>query len=195
MCVWQGKRTKLLTTVAFDKQFPDDEACFAHRFAVRFGQGFACPSFDHPSSWYRTKAERAYSCQWCHLTGGTPFEQTRTQGLVWFYAVHLFTTTRHDVRLEPCKGSLRPECSGLSAPCRRVRTHGFSASMFDFRLKIRLRQRTRNDRKIQLGLFLFRHLPNRAAISMLSQHRMRRRPAPGLALRMQHWWSLAGSNR
>jgi transposase len=93
--------TKPLTTAAFFKQFPDDEACLAHLFAVRFGQGFACPSCERPSNWYRIKAERAYSCQWCghhlHPTVGTPFEQTRTPLQLWFYAVHLFTTTRHGV--------------------------------------------------------------------------------------------------
>ena len=92
---------KQLTTTQFFRQFPDDEACLAHLFAVRFGQGFACPSCERPSRWYRIKAERAYSCQWCghhlHPTVGTPFEQTRTPLQLWFYAVHLFTTTRHGV--------------------------------------------------------------------------------------------------
>ena len=68
---------------------------------VRFGQGFPCPSCERPSRWSRIKAERAYSCQWCghhlHPTVGTPFEQTRTSLQLWFYAIHLFTTTRHGV--------------------------------------------------------------------------------------------------
>ena len=38
---------------------------------------------------------------WCghhlHPTVGTPFEQTRTPLQLWFYAIHLFTTTRHGV--------------------------------------------------------------------------------------------------
>jgi transposase len=92
---------KQLTTTQFFKQFPDDETCLSHLFEVRFGQGFACPSCERPSNWYRIKAERAYSCQWCghhlHPTVGTPFEQTRTPLQLWFYAIHLFTTTRHGV--------------------------------------------------------------------------------------------------
>jgi transposase len=92
---------KQLTTTQFFKQFPDDETCLQHLFSVRFGQGFACPSCERPSNWYRIKAERAYSCQWCghhlHPTVGTPFEQTRTPLQLWFYAIHLFTTTRHGV--------------------------------------------------------------------------------------------------
>ena len=93
--------TKPLTTAQFFKQFPTDEACLEHLFAVRFGQRFACPSCERQSKWFRIKAERAYSCQWCghhlHPTVGTPFEQTRTSLQSWFYAVHLFTTTRHGV--------------------------------------------------------------------------------------------------
>lgn len=93
--------TKPLTTAQFFKAFPDDEACLAHLFDVRFGQGFACPKCERPSKWFRIKAERAYSCQFCghhlHPTVGTPFEQTRTPLQLWFYAIHLFTMTRHGV--------------------------------------------------------------------------------------------------
>src|SRR3569623_50358 len=92
---------KPLTTTQFFRQFPDDETCLTHLFNVRFGQGFTCPSCERPSNWYRIKAERAYSCQWCghhlHPTVGTPFEQTRTPLQLWFYAIHLFTTKRHGV--------------------------------------------------------------------------------------------------
>ncbi|MCC4234153.1 IS1595 family transposase [Sphingobium soli] len=89
------------TIAQFFKQFPDDEACLNHLFEIRFGQGFECPSCERPSNWYRIKAERAYSCQWCghhlHPTVGTPFEQTRTPLQLWFYAIFLFTTTRNGV--------------------------------------------------------------------------------------------------
>jgi transposase len=85
----------------FFKQFPDDEACLQHLFNVRFGQGFECPSCGRASKWFRIKAERAYSCQFCghhlHPTVGTPFEQTRTPLQLWFYAIYLFTTTRNGV--------------------------------------------------------------------------------------------------
>ncbi|MGE0284479.1 MAG: IS1595 family transposase [Rhizobiaceae bacterium] len=93
--------TKPLTTTQFFRQFPDDETCLRHLFDVRFGQGHTCPSCERPSRWYRIKAERAYSCQFCghhlHPTVGTPFEKTRTPLQLWFYAIHLFTTTRHGV--------------------------------------------------------------------------------------------------
>jgi transposase len=93
--------TKPQNIAQFFKQFPTDEACLQHLFEVRFGQGFECPSCERASKWFRIKAERAYSCQFCghhlHPTVGTPFEQTRTPLQLWFYAIYLFTTTRHGV--------------------------------------------------------------------------------------------------
>ena len=93
--------TKPQTIAQFFKRFPNDEVCLNHLFEVRFGQGFECPSCERPSNWYRIKAERAYSCQWCghhlHPTVGTPFEKTRTPLQSWFYAIFLFTTTRNGV--------------------------------------------------------------------------------------------------
>ncbi len=93
--------TKPQTIAHFFRQFPDDEACLTHLFDIRFGQGYECPSCKRPSNWYRIKAERAYSCQWCghhlHPTVGTPFQQTRTPLQLWFYAIFLFTTTRNGV--------------------------------------------------------------------------------------------------
>jgi transposase len=93
--------TKPLTTAQFFRKFPDDETCLQHLFDVRFGDGFECPKCERASKWFRIKAERAYSCQWCghhlHPTVGTPFEKTRTSLQLWFYAIHLFTTTRHGV--------------------------------------------------------------------------------------------------
>ncbi len=89
------------TITQFFKQFPDDETCLQHLFDVRFGQGHVCSSCKRPSNWYRIKAERAYSCQWCghhlHPTVGTPFEKSRTSLQLWFYAIWLFTTTRNGV--------------------------------------------------------------------------------------------------
>ncbi len=89
------------TIAAFFKRFPDEETCLRHLFEARFGQDFSCPKCARPSKWFRIKAERAYSCQWCghhlHPTVGTPFEKTRTPLQLWFYAIFLFTTTRNGV--------------------------------------------------------------------------------------------------
>ena len=90
-----------LTIREFNRQFPNDEACLTHIFESRFGQGHVCPKCERSAKWSRMTAARAYACQWCghhiHPTAGTPFEDTRTPLQLWFYAIYLFTTSRHGV--------------------------------------------------------------------------------------------------
>lgn len=90
-----------VTIVEFFQRFPDDEACLTQVFDARFGQGHACPNCERAAKWYRIKATRAFACQWCgwhlHPTAGTLFEDTRTPLRLWFYAIYLFTTSRHGV--------------------------------------------------------------------------------------------------
>lgn len=85
----------------FFQQFPDDNTCLEHLFNLKYGQGFECPKCEKSAKWYPLKSQRAYSCQWCghhiHPTVGTLFESSRTPLQLWFYAIYLFTTTRHGV--------------------------------------------------------------------------------------------------
>ena len=89
------------TVQTFFKRFPDDESCLSHLFETRFGQGHTCPKCQKSAKWYRIKAERAYSCQWCghhlHPTVGTPFAKSRTSLQLWFFAIFLFTKSRNGV--------------------------------------------------------------------------------------------------
>jgi transposase len=89
------------TIAEFFERFPDDDACLAQVFESRYGQGYVCPNCQRSAKWYKIKATRAYVCQWCgwhiHPTSGTLFEDTRTPLRLWFYAIYLFTTTRHGV--------------------------------------------------------------------------------------------------
>ncbi len=90
-----------ITVKEFFQQFQDDAACLDHLFNIRFGQGFKCLKCEREAQWYALKNVRAYVCQWCghhiHPTVGTPFEASRTSLQSWFFAIYLFTTTRHGV--------------------------------------------------------------------------------------------------
>lgn len=85
----------------FFQQFPTDEACLEHLFNVRFGQGHECPKCERAAKWYRLQSEQALSCQWCghhiHPMVGSIFEKSRTPLQLWFYAIFLFTTSKHGV--------------------------------------------------------------------------------------------------
>lgn len=91
-----------MTTVKdFFRRFPTDAACLRHLFDIRYGQGHECPKCRRAAKWYPLSDVRAYSCQWCghhlHPTAGTIFQDSRTSLQSWFYAIYLFTTTRHGV--------------------------------------------------------------------------------------------------
>lgn len=85
----------------FFKRYPDDQTCLQHLFDTRYGDGHACPKCERSAKWYPLTNEKAFSCQWCghhiHPMVGTIFAKSRTPLQMWFYAIFLFTTTRHGV--------------------------------------------------------------------------------------------------
>src|SRR5208337_2555552 len=85
----------------FFKQFPDDDACLAHLMKTRFGEKLNCPKCKRYAKFYKIKKQPLYVCQWCghhiHPMVGTPFENSHTPLQKWFYAMYLFTTSRHGV--------------------------------------------------------------------------------------------------
>lgn len=92
---------KSLTLHAFLKRFPDDNACLDHLMKLRYGFSLECPKCHKTGRFSRLQSELAYSCPWCghhvHPMQGTPFKRTHVPLHKWFYAIYLFTTTRHGV--------------------------------------------------------------------------------------------------
>ena len=90
-----------LTVTDFFRKYPTDDACLEHLWQVRFGNKVECEKCGKVGKFYRLKKEPAYSCPRCghhiHPMVGTPFERSRTPLQKWFYALYLFTTTRHGV--------------------------------------------------------------------------------------------------
>ncbi|MGF1631321.1 MAG: IS1595 family transposase [Kiloniellaceae bacterium] len=93
--------SKLITVQEFFRRFPDDDTCLDHLVMVRYGETADCPKCGKHGKFHRLRKEPAYSCQWCghhiHPMKDTPFERTRTPLQKWFYAIYLFTTSRHGV--------------------------------------------------------------------------------------------------
>ena len=90
-----------LTVTDFFRQFPTDDACLEHLWNVRFGDKVECEKCGKVGKFYRLRKEPAYSCPRCghhiHPMVGTPFAKSRTPLQKWFYAMYMFTTTRHGV--------------------------------------------------------------------------------------------------
>jgi transposase-like protein len=94
---------KSLTVKEFFVKFPDDDTCLLHVMDLRYGRQIVCPNQKcaKPTEFYKLAKRPAFSCKLCgfHIypCAGTPFERTRTPLQSWFYAIYLFTTSRHGV--------------------------------------------------------------------------------------------------
>ena len=92
--------SKPMPITEFMKLFPDDDACLEHLFKARFSQAHSCSKCGQNGLWKRLSKMPAYTCS-CgnhvHPMVGTPFHKSHTPLQKWFYAMYLFTTTRHGV--------------------------------------------------------------------------------------------------
>jgi transposase len=91
----------MFTVTDFFKRFPSDDACLDHLMKTRYGETLDCPKCGRHGRPARIAKILAYSCAWCghhiHPMVGTPFHKSRTPLQKWFYAMYLFTSTRHGV--------------------------------------------------------------------------------------------------
>ena len=92
---------KTVTVQRFFKQFPDDDSCLDHLMHKNHGETLDCPKCGKHGKFHRIKRHPAYKCAWCgyeiYPMKGTIFEGSHTPLQKWFYAIYLFTTTRHGV--------------------------------------------------------------------------------------------------
>ena len=88
------------TVLKFMEHFPDGDACLEHLFKTRFGEDPSCPKCGEVGKFRKLSKMSAYTCN-CghhiHPMVGTPFERSSTSLQKWFYAMYLFTTSRHGV--------------------------------------------------------------------------------------------------
>lgn len=92
---------KAFTVQDFFRRFPDDDTCLDHLIKIRHGNPLDCPKCGKHGQFSRVKKRPVYQCSWCgHQISpmqGTPFERSHTALQKWFYAMYLFTTSRHGV--------------------------------------------------------------------------------------------------
>ncbi len=121
----------MTTFYEFQKQFPDDEACLHHMMTARYGgTEFDCPKCGQHSKFYRLKRDRAYLCQHCkhHIypCAGTLMHRSRTPLHKWFYAMHLFSVSRHGVAAKELERQL-----GVTYKCAWRMAHQIRKYMAD----------------------------------------------------------------
>ena len=96
--------------VQFQEEYPNNDACLDKLMELRYGSSPICESCDRETKYHRITGRRAYACQFCgahvYPCVGTPFEKSSTDLYKWFYAMYLFTTTRHGVSAKELERSL-----------------------------------------------------------------------------------------
>ncbi len=89
-----------ITVQQFFAEFPNDDTCLAHLFKQRYGDNARCEPCGEVGKFRKLSKMPAYTCN-CghhiHPMVGTPFGGTRIPLQKWFYAMYLFTTSRHGV--------------------------------------------------------------------------------------------------
>jgi transposase len=92
---------KTFTIQEFFKRFPDDDSCLDHLMKLRYGEVLDCPKCGKNGRFTKITKMPAFQCAWCghhiHPMVGTAFERSSTPLQKWFYAMYLFTTSRHGV--------------------------------------------------------------------------------------------------
>ncbi len=106
----------------FFKQFPDDDACLDYLMAKRHGKALDCPKCGKHGKFHRVRRHPAYECAWCGYEifpmVGTIFHRSHTPLQKWFYAIYLFTTSRHGVPAKELQRQL-----GVSYPTALRMSH------------------------------------------------------------------------
>jgi len=112
---------------AFQKRFPDEDACLTHLMRTRFGERLTCFKCQKQATYYRVKARRSFECEHCgyqvYPTAGTPFEKTRTSLRDWFYVMFLFCTTRNGVAAKEVERQLGVTYKTAWRMCRLIRLY------------------------------------------------------------------------
>jgi transposase len=85
----------------FFREFPDDATCLEWLWRNRYsedGSHAECPSCERVRKFHKVSDRPAWDCDSCghhiHPTAGTIFHKSSTSLHLWFYAMHLLTSTR-----------------------------------------------------------------------------------------------------
>ena len=85
----------------FMREFPDDAACLEWLWRNRYsedGRYAYCPKCTKERPFHKVKERPAWDCDYCghhlHPLAGTIFHKSSTSLHLWFFAIHLMTSTR-----------------------------------------------------------------------------------------------------
>ena len=89
------------SVIDFMNRFPNDDACLDHLMEKNHGKKIDCPGCKKHGKFNKVTRDPAYSCSWCgykvYPMAGTIFHRSHVPLQKWFYAIYLFTTSRHGI--------------------------------------------------------------------------------------------------
>jgi len=113
----------------FLRDFPDDAACLDWLWRERFsvdGSHAECPSCERERKFHKVKDRPAWDCDSCghhlHPTAGTIFNKSSTSLHLWFYAMHLMTSTRCGISAKQMERELGVNYKTAARIMRLIRT-------------------------------------------------------------------------
>ena len=72
--------------ISFQRMFPDEAACAAWLFSMRWPEGFQCPGCGHDHGWALRAKAHTFECTSCHrqtsVTAGTILHGSKLAGRV-----------------------------------------------------------------------------------------------------------------
>ena len=118
----------MTTFYKFQRQFPDDDACLNHLMVTRYGGTETdCPKCGVFGKFYRMARERAYECQHCRYQlfpcAGTFMHRTHLPLHKWFFAMFLFSTSRHGVAAKELQRQLDVSYPTAWRMAHKIREH------------------------------------------------------------------------
>ena len=91
--------------LAFQRLFPDDDACAAWLMDMRWPDGFVCPSCSHDKGWALRGKAHTFECAGCRrqtsVTAGTIMHASKLALTVWFWAAYLMATHSNGIETVP----------------------------------------------------------------------------------------------
>lgn len=110
---------------AFNKRYPNDDACLAEIMRQRYGSMKECPQCGKAKKYHRVNGRRCYECQWCghqlYPTKGTIFEKTSVSLKSQFLVMYMMTATRSGVAAKEVERMLDISYNTAWKLCHRVR--------------------------------------------------------------------------
>ena len=98
------KQIHQLTSVQFDKRFPNEDACKAYLQSNRWPEGVRCPRCETDQVFVVSHKEHHWKCKQCDINGyrfsvlvGTIFENTNKPLRDWFRVMHMMLTSKKGI--------------------------------------------------------------------------------------------------